>query len=376
MNTDSYQITKLEMTITLVSMIIGVGILTLPRALAAVVGTPDGWISIILGAVINMIIVFFIVRLHRNFPGKTFIGFWGEKHIGKWIGKLFSILFLFYFIFLFAYEARILTVVVKIYLLERTPSEVTALLIVLATTFAVTKGVQGLVHLNLMFFPFVLSILLLISVFNVPQANIDEILPIAAKGLSPIVVGVTETAFAFLGVEILFFFLAYVKPQELKATMLNVGIGFVAIIYFIITLLSYMVIGFDFTEKITFPLVALAKEVEIIEGVVERIEPFMIAVWIMSIFNTMAIIHFLATKIIKDEFVKQVRMSSIAIWLAGFAFLITFLPSSIQQTFLFGNYISYFGIGLTFFALISGYLFVFLKKKGSTQKKREAMTSG
>ncbi|MCT8139511.1 GerAB/ArcD/ProY family transporter [Anaerobacillus sp. CMMVII] len=158
MDNHSYQITKLEMTITLVSMIIGVGILTLPRALAKAIGTPDGWIAIILGAVINMFIVYLIVRLHRNFPGKTFIGSWGDKHIGKWVGKLFSVLFLVYFVILVAYEARILTVVVKIYLLDRSPTEVVALLVILATTFAVTKGVQGIVHLNLMFFPIVMLI--------------------------------------------------------------------------------------------------------------------------------------------------------------------------------------------------------------------------
>lgn len=373
MDSHSYQITKLEMTITLISMIIGVGILTLPRALATAVETSDGWISIILGAVINMVIVFLIVRLHRHFPGKTFIGFWGDKHIGKWVGKLFSVLFLIYFVILLAYEARILSVVVKIYLLDRSPPEVSVLLIFLATTFAVTKGVQGIIHLNLMFFPIVMLILMIIIIFNVPQANIDEILPIAGKGLSPIVIGVTETALAFLGLEILFFFLAYVKPQDLKATMLNVGIGFVGVLYITITLLSFMVMGFLSTETITFPLVALSKEVEIIEGVVERIEPFMIAVWIMSIFNTMAIIHFLATKIVKDEFFKQGRYSSIAIWLAGFAFVITFIPNSVQEAFLLGNYVSYFGLGLTCFALVLGYLFVFLKKKGKNQEKSEAV---
>ncbi|QOY36346.2 GerAB/ArcD/ProY family transporter [Anaerobacillus isosaccharinicus] len=363
----------MEMTITLISMIIGVGILTLPRALATTVETSDGWISIVFGAVINMFIVFLIVRLHRHFPGKTFIGFWGDKHIGKWVGKLFSVLFLLYFVILIAYEARTLSVVVKIYLLDRSPSEVSVLLIFLATTYAVTKGVQGIVHLNLMFFPIVMMILIIIIVFNIPQANIDEILPIAAEGLSPIFMGVSETALAFLGIEILFFFLAYVKPQGLKATMLNVGIGFIAILYLIITLLSFTVIGFESTETITFPLVALAKEVEIIEGVVERIEPFMIAVWIMSIFNTMAIIHFLATKIVKDEFVKQGRLSSIAICLAGFAYVITFVPNSVQEAFLLGDYISYFGLGLTCFSLVSGYLFVFFKKKRNKKEKSEVV---
>ncbi|RXI99899.1 spore gernimation protein [Anaerobacillus alkaliphilus] len=373
MNSESYQITKLEMTITLISMIIGVGILTLPRVLANVVGTPDGWISLIIGAVLNMIIVFLIVHLHRQFSGKTFIGFFGDKHFGKWIGKLFSIIFLLYFLALTAYEARILLVVVKIYLLDRTPSEVVAILILLTTTFAVTKGVQGIIHLNLMFFPIVMFIIFLIIIFNIPQANVDEILPILSEGLTPIFMGVSETALAFLGIEILFFFLAYVKSQDLKATTLNMGIGFIGFLYVSITLLCFTVLGFNSTETITFPFVALAKEVEIIEGVVERIEPFMIAVWIMSIFNTMAIIHFLASKIVKDEMLKKVRLSSIAIYLSGIIFILIFIPNSVQETFLFGDYISYLGFGLTCLSLVTGYLLLFFRKKVLKKDKSEAV---
>lgn len=373
MSQDNYQISKLEMTITLFSMIIGVGILTLPRALASAVGTPDGWISIIISAAINMLMVIFIVKLHRNFPNLNVIQFICSSSRGKWIGKPLGLFFTIYFIFFLGYEARVLSLVIRMYLLNQTPSEVTVVLIFLVTTYAVTKGVQGIIHLNLLFLPFLSIGLCMLIIFNLPEAQFDVIRPIAAEGLRPILMGLQETLFSFAGIEILFFFLAFMKLKDMKAASFNVGIALVASLYLVLTILCYAILSFKGTEIVVFPLVSLAKEVEIIEGVIESYDPLMFTIWIMTIFNTMAIAHFLATKIMKDEFLKKTRFSTIAIGITFIAFISTFIPNSIQEASMMGEYISYFGLGLTIVSLLVGYLFVWLKKSSKKQAKSEAM---
>lgn len=373
MNQNSYQISKLEMTITLISVIIGVGILTLPRALAATVGTPDGWISIIISATINMLLVYLIVKLHRNFPNFTFLQFICSSSIGKWIGKPLGVFFMVYFIFFLGYEARVLSIVIRMYLLAHTPSEVTVVLIFLTTTYAVTKGVQGIIHLNLMFSPFLLVGLFMLIIFNVPEAQFDVMLPIAAEGFRPILMGLQETLFSFAGIEILFFLLAFMKLKDMKAANFNVGIALVGGLYLVLTILSYAVLSFKVTEILVFPIASLAREVEIIEGVIERYDSLVFMIWIMTIFNTMSIAHFLATKIIKDEFLKKARVSTIAIGITFFAFIMTFIPNSIQETFTMGEYIAYLSLGLMIVSLLVGYLFVWFKKSKKKQAKSEAI---
>jgi spore germination protein len=372
-STGSYQISKLEIVISLISMIVGVGVLTLPRALANTVGTPDGWISLLIGAAINMFLVYLIVRLQRNYPGMSLIKFISNNVFGKYLSKALALFFIFYFIFLLGYEARVLTIIIRIYLLDRTPSEVTAALIFLATTYAVTKGIQGIVHLNLLFFPIIVVVLVGLAAFTIPQAEFDVLLPIAADGIRPILMGVTDTLLAFLGIEILFFFLPYVTLKDLKANVFNMSIIFLTFLYMTIVVLCYAVLSFEATAINAFPLVELAKEVEIIEGLIERVEPLLITIWIMSIFNTMAMIHFLATKIIKEEFFTKTRFSTIAIWIVFFGIFVTFGPSSIQETFTFGDYTAYFGFSLTILSLFLGYIFVWLRKKNSQQTKSEAI---
>jgi spore germination protein len=66
-------------------------------------------------------------------------------------------------------------------------------------------------------------------------------------------------------------------------------------------------------------------------------------------------------------------MSTIAIWITFFAFMFTFTPDSIEETFVFGGYISQFGYLLILASLLIGYVLVWLKKKSLKQAESEAM---
>ncbi|OIJ16560.1 hypothetical protein BKP37_04810 [Anaerobacillus alkalilacustris] len=373
MDPNSYQISKIEMSVTLICMIIGVGILTLPRVLASSMETPDGWISVGIGSLMTMVIIFFIVKLHRHFPGETLFMFVSKSSKGKWIGKLLTIAFFVHFLSLLSYEARILTIVIRMYLLAETPSEITAVIIFLATTYAVTKGLQGIVHLNLMFLPIVLIMIFIILMFSMGEGQVDHLLPIAAEGISPIITGVSDTVFSFLGFEILFFFIAFMKLKDIMAAPLNGGITVITIFYVAVVAISYSVLSVEGTKVIAFPLVALAKELEVVQGIIERMEPLLITVWIMTIFNTMTISHFLATRLVKEVLITKPRSSTIAIIITFFSFIIAFIPNSIQETFIFGDLLSYFAMFITIISLIIGYTFVVVKKKKQKQEGSEAM---
>ncbi|OIJ21934.1 hypothetical protein BKP45_04445 [Anaerobacillus alkalidiazotrophicus] len=373
MDPNNYQISKIEMSVTLISMIIGVGILTLPRALATSVGTPDGWISVIIGALLTMVLIYFIARLHRHFPGETLFTFVSQCPNGKWIGQLLTLLFIVHFLALLSYEARILTIVIRMFLLPETPADITAAVVFLATTYAVTKGLQGIVHLNLMFLPIVLSMIFLILMFSMGEGQLDHLRPIVAEGIQPVLLGVSDTVLSYAGIEILFFFIAFMKLKDIKAIPINGGIAVVTIFYMLVVTISYSVLTVVGTEVVVFPLVTLSQELEIVQGIIERMEPLLITVWIMTIFNTMAICHFLATRLIKDVLIKKPRISTIAISITFFSFMISFIPNSIQETFTFGGWISYFALSITMISLIIGYVFVVINKKSQKQKGSEMM---
>jgi spore germination protein len=354
-------------------MLLAVGVLTLPRTLAEGMGTGDGWISVLLSSVIVMSFVYMMVRLQRNFPGQSLLQFIGEKGFGKWIAKLLAIFFVFYFIPFLAYEARILTVIVRMYLLDRTPPEFTLAIILLTTTYAVSKGVQGIVHLNLMFIPFIIFVYVILLVFNIENMTFVELRPVLPLGVKSLLPAIEPTIFSFLGIELLFFWLANMKPTNLKALPLNLGISFVAVLYFLIVVVTYTVITIEGTKRIVFPTVALAKEVEIVEGLIERFEPLMITIWIMAIFNTMAIIHLLAVQTIKTELLKSKQGKWIPAVVTFIAYIVAFVPQNMDEVFRLGDLIGYMGVTLITLGLIIGFLTVWIraKKNKNQQQSKE-----
>jgi spore germination protein len=141
-----YSISKVEIAVKLISMILGVGILTLPRGLAVETGTADGWISIIISGLLVILLLLFYVRIQRKFPSLTLLEFLAQGRLGKVAAKVLAFLFIIYFLFSVCYVIRMLSVVVKIYLLEQTPPEMIVGLVVLTSAYAVSKGLQGIIH--------------------------------------------------------------------------------------------------------------------------------------------------------------------------------------------------------------------------------------
>ena len=65
-------LTTQQTVMIITNFILGIGILTLPRAAAEKVKTPDIWLSIIIGGLIAMLAGVVIVKLSQQFPKKTF----------------------------------------------------------------------------------------------------------------------------------------------------------------------------------------------------------------------------------------------------------------------------------------------------------------
>lgn len=370
------QILPLELGITLVGTVLGVGILTLPRSLVQQVGTADGWISIILGGLIAMFIATLYMRLNRHFPDQNLLQFLANGRIGKWLAKLLGFLFIIYFMLILAFEARVLSTVVNIYLLVNTPAEVILAIMFLVVAYAVTKGIQGIIHLNLLFVPICTFALIGIIVFNFKEFDIHKLLPIMPTGISPVVLGVKKSLVSFLGIEILFFLLVYMKASKMKARTVNKSLGFVTFIYLLVTVLCYSTFTFESTEVIAFPTVELVKEIELPGGFFERLESIVITVWIMTIFNTMSIILFLLNDSVKSLFFKKTKMIWMIATIIPLVYLLAFIPQSINEAFLFGERVGFYGLFLIILSVVAGYLILWhRKRKASKQKEEERANS-
>ncbi|MFV8827774.1 GerAB/ArcD/ProY family transporter [Alkalihalobacterium sp. APHAB7] len=370
MNTEEpFEIAPLEMAIILMSIIIGVGILTIPRGLTSALETADGWISIAITGVLSMLLIYLYVRLQQHYPGQSFMGFLQQGKAGRVVASFLTLGFLVYFISLLAFEARVLSLVVKMYLLDRTPSEVLAAIILLTTTYAVTKGIQGVVHLSLLFMPiiFILAITLLIA--NGPNIDLDRILPVLGEGIAPVFKGVSEISLSFLGIEVLLFWMTYMKSSSIRALPLNISIGIITIIYIFTFIIVVSIFGVDGTQTITFPTVEAVKEIELPGAFFERLESLMITIWIMTIFNTMSIAQLITYQLITHTFSFK-KNNTVLASIFFVTFIVAFIPNSLSELFTFADWIGWLGVSLILSSIIIGHFTIWLRKQKNNQMTR------
>ncbi|MCM3762916.1 spore germination protein [Alkalihalobacillus oceani] len=362
-NTRPYNIVPVEISMTLIGMIVGIGILTLPRSLAEEGGTIVALLSILIGSLLTILFIVVYTKLQRNFPGETLLEAFTNTKAGSWLAKFLGMAFACYFLLLLAYETRILSIVVRIYLLIDTPAEVVAAVFLLTTTYAVTKGLQGIIHLNLMFVPITVFFLIAMMIVVLPEFDYELLLPLTVGDSRSILQGVKETTLSLLGVEIIFFFLAAMKKENLKVAPMIASVVIIFILYLGITIISFAIFSVGTTEVLTFPTVELVKEIEIPGGVFERVEALMITIWMMSIFNTMSVAHFLATKIVRETLDIKEHSRVLPSWITLVTLIIAFIPRSISEAFLFGEIVGFLGIGLIIISLVCATWIVLKRKK-------------
>ncbi|RNA68723.1 GerAB/ArcD/ProY family transporter [Alteribacter keqinensis] len=373
-SSDHYTMSPLELSVTHVSFTIGAGILTLPRALVSVLESSFGWISILFCGLLMALFVTGIVLLHKRLAKESLFDYFERSRHLKWLGKVFSLAFFVYFLSFFSIEGRILANVVHIYLLNQTPSEVIFLMMLLATTYACSKGIEGIVHISLMYFPFVILVLGIVVFMNLGNFEVNELRPFIGSEVVR-AFDIRHLFYFFLGFEIFFFLLKYVNPldatgkKQKKNKPLKIylaGVLVVVLLYSAVSVFSFGVLTVEATKILPFPTIELSKEVEVLEGLIERLEPLVIVMWIMTIFNTMAILQFIAADLFHSQWTPKSNANTIAFIFGLLSFILSFSPDSLMQVLSVSNWVGYGGIGIITLLLITG--FAVVKKNNRTTK--------
>ncbi len=372
-------ISPLEISITLIAYLIGVGILTLPGALANTLDTPDGWLTLLAAGFPTMVLTFLYVNLQKHFPGRTFLQYLRQGKVGKWWAFIFGASFIVYFVTILGWEARMLYIVLDMYVLGRTPPAVIIASVLLVTSYAVTKGLSGIIHINVLFLPIILFVLLFIFLFNIGQASLDQIRPVAPKGILHVLKAFPDVFIVLVGSEILMLLMAHMRADKLRAWPLNTAVAGATLAYILVTLFTYFIFSVDEAKVITFATVELAKVIEIPGGFFERIESMMIIVWTMSLFTTMIIAQLLTTHILKDQFFsqsapkygKQTKDRLLTPVIVFISIIIAFIPESIIETFQLGDWLGILALSILIGGLFIGYITVWWRKRAANKVKEQ-----
>jgi len=246
------------------SIAVGVGILSLPNDLANILGN-DGWILIVIGALIILPFLYIMYKLNRMFPGEIYFEY-GKKIVGTFLFDIFSIIYLISYIFMLAFEVRVFAEVIKAFLLDRTPIEVIIITMLLASSYIARKDLGALGRMAIILVIIVGVIMLIFGILALPTMDYTNILPLFRIGLGDIkdiLRGFGYIAFSYSGFEIILIAMAYIEKPEESLKYSIKGVLYTAVVYLITFFISLAQLGIYDTKRQIWPMLSIMREIEL-----------------------------------------------------------------------------------------------------------------
>lgn len=196
---DKNKISNEQIKALIVTIVAGVGVLSLPSDMAVRMNN-DGWLGILIGGLITIPFIILIDKLFKLYPNKNLFEI-GRDTMPNILFKLFMTIFLIYNIVLLSYVIRIFADTIKTYLLETTPTEVIVFSILLATSYIARSQLEVIARMAVMIYPIIIGFIIFLIIISIPSADFSNILPIFRVDYKAIIRGVLMSIFAYSGYE-------------------------------------------------------------------------------------------------------------------------------------------------------------------------------
>lgn len=333
-----------DIMIAIPSMVIAVSILNFPSTLAGSTRYADGWLAVILGGLIAVFFTWVVAKLASKYPHQSFLSY-ASSLVTKPVAYVLTLLFAIQGVMLTAYEVSAISFISSLYLLEETPVEIIALSFLLVVVYAVSGSRVGVFRINTMVLPIIFFTTGLLIFISIGYMRVENVLPVFTTDINGYVKGIMDSSLPYVGIEILFFYIALVKQPKKVAGKAAFGMTWAVGLYFFIYLTCIAVFGQPATEVIRLPFIELAKSAELPGGFFERMESVFFVIWITAIFTT-AMMAFDMAVMALQTMLPNLKKMTIILTLSPLIFLIGMLPNDFLEHIKFGEYLGYFSWGL------------------------------
>ncbi|WP_158736537.1 GerAB/ArcD/ProY family transporter [Alteribacillus sp. YIM 98480] len=330
-----------SLIILIASTLLGVGILTGPRSITAAVDGFGGWIAVLLTGLLFILIAYAAAYLINMFPGENIILF-GPAIVTKPINNTICFLYLLYFIISTALYSRNVADVMKLYVLDTTPTTVIIGSFLLVSTYTAVQGINVLIRLNMLLFPIIFGMLGIILVLNAGgEFNFTEARPFFVGDFLTYLNGMKSSLDIFIGIGIIYFLSVFLRTPEKTGYALSTGIIIVTLINMIIIVISLGVFNFASVQNIVYPTVELAKDIQLPGAFLERTESLFMTIWVLAIFNVVSVTQYTVSLGISQLFNRKRKLW--VVWPLPIYFLIALAPRNIDEFFYWRSILSYVG---------------------------------
>ena len=294
------KISTSQMITLLMSTILGVGILSLPRNLADKV-QGAGFIIIIISTVICILFGYFIYKVVYRFKNKTLMQI-SSDILTKPIAYLICIMFIVYYLINMSMVTRIFGEVVKMHMLEKTPIEVIIISILFVCAYGSRKGIEGIARMSQIIFFLMMMPIIFIFFFALESADFSNLMPIFNIKLSQVLPTAFLTTFAFTGFETMLVLGIFMREPKDGFKIQWISLSFIGIASIFFTVISIAVFGQIETAHLMWPTLTIVKVIDIPGAFLENLDALIMGAWTLNILITICVYFFCVSLITGDMF--------------------------------------------------------------------------
>ncbi|MDQ0917392.1 endospore germination permease [Paenibacillus sp. V4I5] len=305
---------------------VGIGVLSLPRDLAQTGGT-DGWISLLLGWIVSILLSLVIIKIMEKNPEKTLFELL-SKYFGKWVGKGLYVLWILYAVFAASVVIFSTIHIIQIWILPEMSNFILMILFIIPIYIVTKHGIRviGLFAEFVFLISMWMPILLL---FALKDTHWPFLLPIGKEGLFPILSTVKSTILSFLGFELAFILYPFLKDKKTATKGIIIANSLSLIIFLMVTIISFVRFSPDEIKDYTYPTLNLLKLIKL--PFLERLEIIFLSFYLLMLFMTIVPYLYAAVLGASQLCGKQDHRPILRIWMClWFLSSFFFLPSATQ----------------------------------------------
>jgi spore germination protein len=291
-------VTMLQLSMSLGTTIIGVGVLAFPRITVEYVGT-GAPITTMAAVALMLAGGLILAYLGAQHPDETLFEY-ADTLVGKWVGGIILVAIVAYFIELGALAAREFGEVVVTSVLQRTPLEVTTLVMLAIAATAARNSVAVFTRILTFYMPLVYFPTLVVVALTLKSADITHIMPVfgfmyettwTKVANATLVVAALFQNYLIIGLLIPYMY----RPKQAWKSAL-IGIGSAGAIYVVVIYSTLAVFGVEEMKNLLWPTLELAKTAALPLLFLERMDPIFLAVWVTAVFTAILASYFVAVK--------------------------------------------------------------------------------
>jgi spore germination protein len=335
-----------QLTSIMISSMIGVGLLTIPRT-STVLLHQMGWIGPISGCLIASVAVAAIVYLGNQFPGLTLVEFM-PRIFGTVVGAVCVFLFILYQFFNAGITARLFGEVVVTSVLPNTPLEAIIVTLLLLVVFLCCHEIEVVARVNELLIPFLLLPSLLIPLVALMNADWYNLLPFHVESWTDVIKTGMDTYTLYTGYELLMVYFAFSIPGARLGLASMTGMSFALVVYVLSVVAGITVFGYEELQRLVWPTLELVKVTQRAGWFLERFESAFLAIWVASVFTTIGNMFYATIFSLRRWLRKGIRFQQIsAVVMMVPLFYFTLVPQNIVELFSYTDHLTTMGYMVT-----------------------------